>query len=308
MDIEKGILCPYVQKEFFTKCQDGVTTAFLSCRSHDGSFLGHIFEKLVILVVERARGRTVTFVPLPRPGTRTPPSTSTDSSGPSRLELKSGMRELRHSEDPLEELFGLPTVERTMQSAKPVLIVPTKNTNPLFDFADARNRVYQCTLSQNDHSYDGEYLLRVLFVVNYETLTASGVPVATKKKCEDCWKNMAFKRGKPITGESTFSEVTRDICGLFAAASRGTLLSLHFVWVVADPKEVQQATYREPLFKLSNWYPEMNAQMKAAMTALIQTNVLQYVWYTDLADPAMVESIALHEGPPCGRGTNVPGG
>ena len=185
-DIQKGILSPYVQKEFFTKCQVGVTTAFLSRSSNEGPFLGHIFEKLVILVVERAGGGTVTFVPLPRPGIGTPPSTTTDSFWPSRLELKSGMRVLRHSEDPLEELFGLPTVECAMQSAKPVLIVPTKNTNPLFDFADARNRVYQCTLSQNYHSYDGEYLLRVLFVVNYETLTANGVPEATKEKCEDC--------------------------------------------------------------------------------------------------------------------------
>ena len=44
------------------------------------------------------------------------------------------------------------------------------------------------------------------------------------------------------------------------------------------------------------------------MTVLIQTNVLQYVWYFGLADPAMAESIVLHEGPPCVQGTNVPGG
>ena len=149
---------------------------------------------------------------------------------------------LWHSEDPLEELFGLPTVERAMHSAAPAaLIVPVKNTNPLFDFADARNRVYQCTLSLKKHSYDAEYLLRVLFVVNYETLTASGVPEATKKKCEDCRQNIAFKRRQPITGEITFSEVTRDIYGLLAAASRGSpLMSLHFVWVVADPRPPPQ--------------------------------------------------------------------
>ena len=136
-------------------------------------------------------------------------------------------------------------------------------THPLFfDFADARDRVYQCTLSQNDHSYDAEYLLRVLFVANYETLTASGVPEATKEKCEDCRQKIAFKRSKPRTGESPFSKTTGEIYELLAAAaSRGNpLLSLHFVWVVpehrAEPREVQhsesQAKYREPSFnKLS---------------------------------------------------------
>ena len=106
------------------------------------------------------------------------------------------------------------------------------------------------------------------------------------------------------TGERTFSEVTRDIYKLLAAASRGNpLLSLHFVWVVAEPRtkpssksrtkprskpraepsEVQQAEpqakYREPTFnKLSKEITD--AGIKAAMTELIQTSVLQYVWYT----------------------------
>ena len=80
-DIQKAILSPYVQKEFFTKCQGEVTTAFVSRRSDDGPFLGNLFEKLVILVVERAVGRTVTFEPLPRPGTGTPPSTSCSMCG-----------------------------------------------------------------------------------------------------------------------------------------------------------------------------------------------------------------------------------
>ena len=68
-----------------------------------------------------------------------------------------------------------------------------------------------------------------------------------------------------------------------------------------------QAKYCEPSFnKLSK--ENTDAGIKAAMTELIQTNVLQYVWYTGLADPAMVESIVLHEGPPCRQGTNVPDG
>ena len=62
-------------------------------------------------------------------------------------------------------------------------------------------------------------------VANYETLTASGVPEATKEKCEEWRKTIAFKRGKPSKEESTFSETTRGIYELLDAASRGNPLS-----------------------------------------------------------------------------------
>ena len=73
------------------------------------------------------------------------------------------------SGNPLRAMLSVPLVGSDGPAVRK-MIDPTQSNNPLFDFADARNRVYQCTLSPSSHRYDCVHLARLLFMVNYERL------------------------------------------------------------------------------------------------------------------------------------------
>ena len=244
-------LCPYVVNEFFTKCHRVITTTFNSCEPYKKACLGHLFEQVVILGMERAAQRTATHAPLFPRATRsnTVPSTATASSA-AVLRVSLGCtRAPCPSLNPLDDLFGLPLVESLGHLNAPRrLIVPAKHTHPLFDFADARNRVYQCTISQKNHSYDAEYLLRMLFVANCEDMSLSGSQVVIRKKFDFCRQHISDTR----SSVQTFRTVTQYICALLGGIARTkTQRPVHFVWVVPHSESIQQATYHEPTTNVS---------------------------------------------------------
>ena len=150
------------RRSSINKCCAGVTTAVASGPPDEASARGLVFERIAKLLMERAQGCTAVLEEL------LPPSTATASPNAARLRVPLGCYRVA-SGNPLRPMLFVPLVGSDGPAVRK-MIDPTQSNNPLFDFADARNRVYQCTLSPSSHRYDCVHLARLLFMVNYERL------------------------------------------------------------------------------------------------------------------------------------------
>ena len=292
-------LSRYAEDAFFTRCHNNLIKHF-DCSPHYAAIMGQAFEDFVMKLMELSAQRTATLKWMESEDAKS-------SSVPTTAVLSVPLGCTRvNSENPFVDLLKLPLVEdlgKKNQTRK--FIVPTSHTNPLFDMADARNRLYQCTLSQHGHSYEAEYLLRALFVANHDLLVQYSTLADAATKCQKFLKNISASRDS----SGPFSELTAYICALFKGVPRTKKLRpVHFVWVVPHDEKTRKTKFfehKETIQKDAKMKRGAKGGQKMKRGAKggtrhgkyastnpiiiphlvrIQDYVFQYTWYTGLPD------------------------